>query len=108
MKGAAMRLLLEAGAVAANHKSETYRAASAREVAQIAIGELTCDDAALTGLLVAIREGVIALALIDGAPARQHLACGLRSMVEAARTRKHSSSVSRKEVSAARCWWAEA
>jgi hypothetical protein len=81
----AQRLVLEAGAVASNYRSEAYRKASAREVAKISLDQLTQGGPGAGHLLLAIREAVTALALASTSEGREQIAAALRALVFAAR-----------------------
>jgi hypothetical protein len=91
MNTAARRLLLEAGAVAANYRSATYRVASAREATKVRIEDLVCSTEAGMHVLAAAREAVIALGLVSEPAARCLLATAIRSLVETARSDKDAN-----------------
>lgn len=80
------RILLEAGAAAANFRSAPHRAAAAREIAQIDIEDLARGTPAKAHLAIALRESVIGMASMDCDTARGATAEGIRSLIKALRS----------------------
>jgi len=87
MTDAIDHLLFEGSSIAANYASAPHRLAAAKEAAAVDVEDLAMSDQARAYLAVAVKNCVIALALVATDDARALTADALRSLVAAARSR---------------------
>jgi hypothetical protein len=98
------RLLFEASSVAANFSSAPHRLAAAKEAAAMDVQDLATTDQARAYLAVAVKNCVIALALMTTDDARASTADALRSLVAAARARPRTAQVLSSHSEYRRYW----
>lgn len=85
MNGPVHRLLLEASTATANHTSQPHRTVAAREVSQLALGDIVGDDQAEAHLRMAVRDCVLAMALFQEQAVIAEVAAATQALVRAAR-----------------------